>query len=313
MKTSQTGIDLIKRFEGLELEAYQDSVGIWTIGYGHTDEAGEPRVTPGMRITEQEAEAILRRDLGQYERAVNRLVKVDLNQNEFDALVSFTFNLGAGALGSSTALKRLNAGDRAGAAEALTWWNKITLADGSKKELAGLTRRRNAEAALFLEPMEPEGRDALTDPNRSTRESGIVEEGRPEPSTRGSNRMATGGAVAGVAGAGASVLGADNADELSDEVNEADGVIIDDGESPNVMFPRDDKPSADEAEDEDEDADEAPRDLVGEIGSRVQDAVKLDNSYDYAKLAQVGLLIIIVIAVLWLFFGLFTDRRDRRR
>ncbi len=303
MKTSQRGIDLIKSFEGLELEAYQDSVGVWTVGYGHTDHAGAPEVTPGMRITEDEAEAILRRDLGQYERGVERLVKVPLNQNEFDALVSWTFNLGVGNLSKSTALTRLNNGDRPGAAEALTWWNKA-----GGKVLAGLTRRRNAEAALFLEPMETKRAD-LTDRERSTREFVEVEEARPAGSTRGSNRMATGGTVAGVAGAGAAVLGADNADELSDEVKEADGKIIDDGETPNVMFPKETKPTEGDAPSESEE----PRDLVGQIGQSVQDTVKFENGYDYAKVGQIALLIIIVIAVIWLFFGLFTDRRDRNR
>jgi len=308
MKTSERGIELIKHFEGLELEAYQDDVGVWTIGYGHTDNAGQPKVTPGMRITEQDAEDILRSDLGQYERGVSRIVSVPLNQNEFDALVSFTFNLGVGALSSSTALKRLNNGDRAGAAEALTWWNKITLPDGSKKELAGLTRRRNAEAALFLEPVE--GAADMRDMEQSTRTTGVVEEGRPVNSTTGADRIATGGAVAGAAGAGASILGADNADELSDEVKEADGIINDGGELPNVIFPRDEEPETDGADTAPE---EEPKDLVGQIGQNVRDYVKVENSYDFAKIGQLIFLVVIVLAILWLVFGVFTDRRDRRR
>ena len=153
MKTSQTGIDLIKEFEGLELEAYRCSAGVWTIGYGHTSAAGEPMVTPDLVITEPEADQILRHDLHDYEQAVLRSVTVPLNQSEFDALVSWTFNLGSGALSRSTMLARLNAEDRTGAAEALTWWVKATNPNtGESVTLPGLERRRNAEAELFLRP-----------------------------------------------------------------------------------------------------------------------------------------------------------------
>ncbi|MHA7871037.1 MAG: lysozyme, partial [Hyphococcus sp.] len=114
MKISESGIALLKRFEGLELEAYQDIAGIWTIGYGHTG-----NVQPGQRITEREAEALLRRDLKSREDAVGRAVNVPLNQNEFDALVSFVYNVGANAFRRSTALKRLNRDNRMGAADAL--------------------------------------------------------------------------------------------------------------------------------------------------------------------------------------------------
>lgn len=141
---------MIKRFEGLELEAYQDIAGVWTIGYGHTG----PDAKPGARWTEAIAEAALTRDLELREDAVIRLVKVPVNQNEFDALVSFVFNVGAAALKSSTALKRLNQGDRLGAAEALTWWNKAKV-DGVLREVRGLTDRRAAERSLFLKPVAP--------------------------------------------------------------------------------------------------------------------------------------------------------------
>lgn len=145
MRVSESGVALLKRFEGLELEAYQDIAGVWTIGYGHTG----PDVTPGMRITEREAEALLRRDLKSREDAVSRLVTVPLNQNEFDALVSFVYNVGAEAFRRSTALRRLNRGARLAAADAMTWWNKATV-NGKKREVLGLTRRRAAEKALFL-------------------------------------------------------------------------------------------------------------------------------------------------------------------
>lgn len=145
-KINQEGIALIKRFEGLELEAYQDVAGIWTIGYGHIE-----GVKPGMRISDEEAEALLHQDLVRFEDGVERLVKVPLNDNEFSALVSFSFNVGINALAGSTALKRLNTNDRQGAADALEWWNKARV-NGVLQEVSGLTRRRAAEKALFLKP-----------------------------------------------------------------------------------------------------------------------------------------------------------------
>lgn len=140
MKASQTGINLIKAFEGLRLKAYDDGVGVWTIGYGHTG----PDVQPGMVITEEEAEALLRQDLDRFERAVSNALAVETKQAQFDAFVSLAFNIGSYAFQTSTALKRHNAGDLAGAAEAITWWNKA-----AGRVWPGLVRRRAAEAALY--------------------------------------------------------------------------------------------------------------------------------------------------------------------
>ena len=140
MKTSNNGINLIKEFEGCKLSSYKCPAGVWTIGYGHTK-----NVKQGMKITNEHATNLLKDDLKTYEGYVNKYVKVKLNQNQFDALVSFTFNCGGGALKSSTLLKKLNKGDYTGAANELLRWNK---ANG--KILAGLTRRRQAEKALFL-------------------------------------------------------------------------------------------------------------------------------------------------------------------
>lgn len=144
MKTSPAGIALIQQFEGRRLEAYKCPAGIWTIGYGHTSAAGAPEVKPGMTITKQEANDILVRDLVKYENAVDRLVKVPLTQNQFDALVSFTFNVGEGALAKSTLLKKLNAGNYDAVPAELMKWTR-----GGGKELPGLVRRRRAEAALW--------------------------------------------------------------------------------------------------------------------------------------------------------------------
>lgn len=143
MKTSPAGRKLIGQFEGLRLKAYQDSVGVWTIGYGHTSAAGSPIVFLGMEITEQEADRILSRDLEGAEKAVQAFVKVPLNQNQFDALVSFTFNLGPGNLAKSTLLRRLNSGDYNVGNEFLKW-NKA-----GGKVLSGLTKRRELEKQLY--------------------------------------------------------------------------------------------------------------------------------------------------------------------
>jgi lysozyme len=139
--TSPRGIDLIKQFEGLRLTAYQDMVGVWTIGYGHTG----PDVKPGLTITQQRAEQLLINDLVQFERGVNDLVTVQINQNQFDALVSFTYNLGVGSLQKSTLLRLLNAGSYQPAADEFPRWNR---AGGNV--VAGLARRRYAERQLFL-------------------------------------------------------------------------------------------------------------------------------------------------------------------
>jgi len=142
MKTSQAGVDLIKEFEGLRLDSYYCASQILTIGYGHTG----PDVWVGQVITEQEAEKLLRDDLEIFEQAVSELIDIDLTQNQFDALVSFTFNCGDGALEQSSLRRRLNKGEDPNtvAEEELPRWNK-----GANGPLAGLTRRREAEVKLF--------------------------------------------------------------------------------------------------------------------------------------------------------------------
>lgn len=140
MKLSNTGLQLIKEFEGVRLRAYKDAVGVWTIGYGHTKS-----VTPGMHITMERAEQLLKEDLDIFEKGVENLVQVPLNQNQFDALVSFAFNVGLGALGRSTLLRYLNKGQYATASKEFPRWNKA-----GGRVLKGLTRRREAEMDLFL-------------------------------------------------------------------------------------------------------------------------------------------------------------------
>ena len=138
---NQAGIDLIKRWEGLRLEAYYCSAGVITIGYGSTGD----HVYAGLTITEQEAEDLLRKDLWRFEDAVSSKVKVGLTDNEFAALVSFSFNVGCGAFESSTLLHRLNAGEpkeRVFNEELMRW----TKANG--QTLQGLVNRRQAEIDL---------------------------------------------------------------------------------------------------------------------------------------------------------------------
>jgi lysozyme len=142
MNMSQAGLDaLLKKFEGCKLKAYKCPAGIWTIGYGHTSAAGEPVVTEGMTITQEEAEAILKRDLAKYEKPVVDLVKVPLTQHQFDVLVDFAYNAGVGNLKTSTLLKKVNAGDFDAVPTELMKWTK-----GGGKELPGLVRRRRAES-----------------------------------------------------------------------------------------------------------------------------------------------------------------------
>ena len=145
---SSNGLALIKRWEGFVPNAYRDVAGVWTIGYGHTHGFQKGLLTQNSVIDEREAEILLHKDVFSAEREVNRAVTIAINQNEFDALVSFEFN--TGGLRRSTALARLNAGDRAGAAQALTWWCKARI-DGELRIVKGLKLRREDEATLFLQ------------------------------------------------------------------------------------------------------------------------------------------------------------------
>ena len=144
MRPSPAAYALIKEFEGLRLHAYQDSAGVWTIGWGHTGD-----VKRGQSITIHQAEALLALDIGIAAAAVNRHVEAPLSQNMFDALVSFTFNLGERRLAESTLLKKLNLRDYAAAAAEFGKWVKATI-KGKKVTLPGLVRRRAAERAMFV-------------------------------------------------------------------------------------------------------------------------------------------------------------------
>lgn len=145
MQISNAGISLIKEFEGCKLKAYQDSVGVWTIGYGWTQPVDGRKIGPGMVIDQPTAERLLKCGLVQYEQGVNQLVKVIITQGQFDALVSFAYNLGLRALSTSTLLRKLNAGDKQGAAVEFGKW-----VNAGGVRLNGLVKRREAERKLFL-------------------------------------------------------------------------------------------------------------------------------------------------------------------
>lgn len=142
MHTSSAGIDLIKQFEGFRSEAYLCAGGKWTVGYGSTE-----GVQPGMIITEAEAEARLKHDLQTAEHAVSRLVTRSLTQHQFDALASFTFNLGSGALQRSTLRQKVNRMEDDAVPQEFCRW----VYSGGRK-LRGLIRRREAEAVLYALP-----------------------------------------------------------------------------------------------------------------------------------------------------------------
>jgi lysozyme len=145
---SAATLALVKEFEGLELKAYKDAVGVWTIGYGTTAMAEVGIVPrPGLRITEAEAAMYLMRGLEKFAARIDPLVKRPIGANQRGAFLSLAYNIGPGAFGRSSALRKFNAGDVAGAANAILLWNKA-----GGRVLKGLTRRRAAERALFLKP-----------------------------------------------------------------------------------------------------------------------------------------------------------------
>ena len=141
MKTSQTGIDLIKEFEGCKLKPYKDVVGLLTVGYGHRLADADNR-----DYTQEEADEFLGSDIGRFEHGVSTYCTVLLTQGQFDSLVLFSYNLGLGTLSRSTLLKKLNAGDYDGAAKEILRFDKA-----GGVVVKGLTRRRQAEYRLFTQ------------------------------------------------------------------------------------------------------------------------------------------------------------------
>ena len=146
-KLSQKGLELIKQFEGLSLTPYVCAGGINTIGYGNTYYTNGKKVTlKDPKITQKQAEELLKHSLSTYEKAVDSFCRDDISQSQFDALVSFAYNVGTGALQKSTLIKKVNANPKdATIADEFLKWNK-----SAGRVLAGLTRRRQAEANLYF-------------------------------------------------------------------------------------------------------------------------------------------------------------------
>ena len=142
---SDNGMKLLEQFEGLRLEAYLDSAGIATIGFGSIKYPNGNKVKLGDKTTKAQAKEYKLHDLKEFEYTVNTSVKVPLTQNQYDALVSLSYNIGSGAFKKSTLLKKLNSGDYKGAAEQFLVWNKV-----NSKRVQGLVNRREAERNLFL-------------------------------------------------------------------------------------------------------------------------------------------------------------------
>lgn len=138
-------IPLIEEFEGFRTHAYQDSVGVWTIGFGSTRHPDGRSISPTDVVTREEAEHMMLFDLQHFADSLDSMVHVPLSEHEYAALLSFVYNLGPGALKSSTLLKKLNRGDHQGAANEILRWNKA-----GGHVLAGLVRRRVAEKQEFL-------------------------------------------------------------------------------------------------------------------------------------------------------------------
>lgn len=145
MKISNKGISLIEEFEGKRLRAYDDGIGVFTIGIGTIRYPNGKKVQKGDVITEQQAQEFLLHDLKNFEKVINDVVKVPLTQNQYDAIVSLTYNIGSAAFSKSTLLRKLNARDYKGASEQFLVWNKA-----GGKVMRGLMRRREAERNLFL-------------------------------------------------------------------------------------------------------------------------------------------------------------------
>jgi len=153
MHMTEEGLALIRRFEGFRAQAYRCPAGIWTIGYGHTSNAGPPRVSPGMTISETEARRVLAADVERFAAEVRAALTREVSPEQFSALVSFAFNVGTAAFCTSSVLRAVNAGDFGAVPDRLGLWVKAR-----GKTLPGLVRRRAAEAAMFSPSAAPQAR-----------------------------------------------------------------------------------------------------------------------------------------------------------
>jgi lysozyme len=144
MQVNENGLALIRKFEGFRARAYRDAVGVWTIGYGHTSMAGAPQVKAGLIISRDKAAQILAKDVVMFATGVAELVKSELNDNQFSALVSFAYNVGLGNFRKSSVLSAVNREDFEAVPRRLALWSRA-----GGRVLPGLVKRRAAEAALF--------------------------------------------------------------------------------------------------------------------------------------------------------------------
>lgn len=150
MKLDKNGYDLIKGFEGLKLDAYLDSVGVWTIGYGSTQYENFAKVKKGDKVSMQRAEEIFKYFADRFAKQVNDLIKKPLTQNQFNAIVSLAYNIGIGAFSNSTALKKINVNPNDPTIKlAIEAWNKGTV-NGKKVVINGLKNRREKESKLYF-------------------------------------------------------------------------------------------------------------------------------------------------------------------
>lgn len=170
MRNLNPAYEIIKEFEGLYLKAYLDPVGIPTIGWGTIRYPNGKAVQMGETITKEQAQAFFEHEVSNFVKQVENLIKVECHDNQFCALVSFAYNLGGGALGGSTLLKKLNAGDYIGAADEFLRWNKA-----GGKVLKGLVRRREKERELFLKPVVVQGETKIEEKNEMEFDQDVVE------------------------------------------------------------------------------------------------------------------------------------------
>jgi lysozyme len=200
---SEELLNLIRASEGLKLTAYMCPAGVPTIGYGHTKGVTKAQVDAKRTITKAQADALLAEDLARVEQSILKSITVPVSVRQLDALISFVFNVGGGNLASSTLLKKLNAGDYAGAANEFPKWNKATV-KGKKVVLPGLTARRSAERTLFLG------------------ESGAMpqEVSSGEPKSLASSKTIAGGVIA-----GAGVAGSIGVQQIIDALAAAQGPL----------------------------------------------------------------------------------------
>jgi len=221
MNMSQEGIDaLLKPFEGCKLTAYRCPAGVCTIGYGHTSSAGQPGVNDGMKITQKQAEDILRRDLVKYETYVHDMVQQPLTQHQFDVLVDFVYNEGPGNLKTSTLLKKINVGQFDAVPAELMKFTK-----GGGKTLPGLVRRRHAEGVWWM-ASDPAVVSALDEaPTADEHEQRATADPVPARTMADSKQGNAALLTAGLGGLGAAKEVAAQVQDASDTANQLGGLF----------------------------------------------------------------------------------------